>query len=323
MWPIRTDAAGAAPIVRTSEMAQSTHVRAEPGDHDHSAAHTRTESPHPLAGPGLSQELDLVSLQRLVGNQQVARSIARRRGLGNARTPMLLVQRHPGPTIASPAGKGLFSKLFGGEKAPKTDAQKKMDEIKSILGKSDAGKAALKVLDKYKVPVDLEHPGPGSVYQGPAPGKILIEATNGAEDAAFILVHEANHAKASNEGKTADVSALARDVYVKTMINEETDSTVNSILAKLGMSTANQAKITATPVMEERYKTAFDEALKAAKTAKKGSSEAQKLAKAAGWKTINEAFYDGSLVTSNTGETYAVYYGSFWDSVNNPPAPVI
>ena len=194
-----------------------------------------------------------------------------------------------------------------------------MDEIKAILGKSDTGKAALKVLDKYKVPVDLEYAGPGSVYQGPAPGKILIEETNGAEDAAFILVHEANHAKASNMGGTADVNALTRDVYVKTMIDEETDSTVNSILAKLGMSAANQAKVTATPVMEERYKTAYDATLAANKAAKTSAKESEKLAKASGWQSINRAFYDGSLVTSNTLQPYDAYYGSFWDSVHTPP----
>lgn len=300
-------------------MPESTHARAEPGDAE------RARKPgSALAGQegGLlpAKGMDLLGMQRMVGNQQVARVIERRAGAGQV-GPLRLVQRHPGPTIASPAGKGFFSKLFGGETPPKTDAQKKMDEIKAILGKSAAGKAALKVLDTYKVPVDLEYAGPGSVYQGPAPGKILIESTNGAEDAAFILVHEANHAKASNMGVTANVSTLARDVYVKTMINEETDSTVNSILAKLGMSKSEQQKITATPVMEERYKTAYDEAMAANKAAKKKASECEKLARAEGWRSINNAFYDGSLVTSNTGETYAVYYGSFWDSVNTPPAP--
>ncbi|MGH2632053.1 MAG: hypothetical protein ACRDG3_01470 [Tepidiformaceae bacterium] len=299
-------------------MPESTQVRAEPGDHEH-ARRPGTASPELQGGANPAKEFDLLGMQRLVGNQQVARMIARQ-AAANQTGPMRLVQRHPGPTIASPAG--MFSKLFGGgAKAPKTDAQKKMDEIKAILGKSDAGKAALKVLDTYKVPVDLEYAGPGSVYQGPAPGKILLEATNGAEDAAFILVHEANHAKASNMGETANVSALARDVYVKTMINEETDSTVNSILAKLGMSKSNQKKITATPVMEARYQAAYDKTLAANKAAKTKASEAEKLARASGWQSINEAFYDGSLVTSNTGETYAVYYGSFWDKVNAPPAP--
>ncbi len=276
----------------------------------------RKGPPEPLVTPVIGEANDLLQLQRSIGNQAVQRRLA-------AGQPALRVQRHPGPTILNPAGKGRFSKLFGGKKSLRTDAQKKMSQIRAILGKSAAGKAALEVLDTYKVPVDLEHPGPGSVYQGPAPGKILIEKTEDAEDAAFTLAHEANHARASNEGKTADVSALKRADYVKTMINEETDSTVFSIQAKLGMSSKEQKKVTATPVMEARYKTAYDNAYKAAREAKKKDAEARADAEKAGWKSINDAFYDGSLVTSNTHETYAAYYGSYWDSVNNPPTAAI
>lgn len=255
---------------------------------------------------------ELLSLQRTIGNQAVLRLIDR--GALPART----LQRHLEPTIVSPLGK----KAKGGTgtvETPMSDGQKKYQSMRAILNKSAVGKAALKVIDDYNVVVDAAAPGPGSVFAGPAPGKILLESTVGVEEGAFILVHEANHAKASNEGKTADVTALGRAEYVKTMIDEETDSTVLSIQAKRGMGFFAKLMLTATPVMEERYAKAYDTAFGAAKKAKKSGAEAEELAKKAAWQSINDAFYDGSLVTSNTGETYAVYYGSFWDKVNTPP----
>ena len=253
----------------------------------------------------------MLGLQKTIGNQAVLRLLDR-----GARTST--VQRHLQPTIVNPLGKNTGAKASATE-TPMSDSQKKYNKIRAVLEKSTVGKAALKVIDDYKVVVDVAAPGPGSVFAGPAPGKILLESTVPVDEAAFILVHEANHAKASNEGKTADVSALARDVYVKTMIDEETESTVLSIQAKRGMGFFAKLSLNATPVMEERYTKAYDAGYKAAKTAKKSGAEATEAAKKAAWDSINAAFYDGSLVTSNTLETYGVYYGSFWDKVHTPP----
>ena len=290
-------------------MSRSARLHAEP---------THTAAPRPIRPPTEASvpAHELLGLQRTVGNQAVLRLLER----GGARSPAL--QRHLEPTVVNPD-----PTLTGAVATPVTPvvtvAQKKYADIRAILDKSEVGKAALKVIDDYKVVVDVAAPGPGSVFAGPAPGKILLESTVSVQDAAFILVHEANHAKASNEGKTANVSTLARDAYVKTMIDEETTSTVLSIQAKRGMSVEDKKAITATPVMEARYTKAYDDAHGAAITAKKTPSEASAAADKAAWDSINLAFYDGSLVTSNTLQTYAVYYGSFWDRVHAPPVAVI
>lgn len=290
-------------------MSQSTRLHADP---------THTEKPKSAAPPAqaLAPADEMIGLQRTIGNQAVLRLLER--GDIRART----LQRHLEPTIVNPLGKAVKGGTAPVE-TPMTDGQKKYLKMRAILNKSVVGKAALKVIDDYNVVVDAAAPGPGSVFAGPAPGKILLESTVGVEEGAFILVHEANHAKASNEGKTANVSALGRAEYVKTMIDEETDSTVLSIQAKRGMGFFAKLMITATPVMEERYTTAYDTAYSAAKKDKKSGAEAETLAKKAAWDSINLAFYDGSLVTSNTLETYAVYYGSFWDKINTPPVAAI
>lgn len=252
----------------------------------------------------------LVALQGTAGNQVVQRMLRApatpsRSGLppGSRR-----IQRHDGPTILSPEGEDK-AKAAGADKTPEA---KKMEEIRAILEKSPAGKAALAVIDKYKVPVDLNYPGPGSIHQPPAPGKIKILKTKTAEQAAFTLVHEANHAEASNLNKTADINKLGRAEYVKTMLDEETTSTVNAILSKLGMSAEDQKGVKTSPLLQERYA----KAKKAALDARKSEEEANKAA----WQSIRDAFTDGTLVTSNTKEPYDVYYGKAWDKVHKPPA---
>jgi hypothetical protein len=260
---------------------------------------------------------DLLALQRAAGNQAVGRLLLNRKAT---------LQRHPGPTM--PAG-GPATEA----EAPEVEAEPepdKMAQIRTVLGQSPAGISALAVIDKYSVPVNLQSPGPGSTFQGPAPGKIDILSTKSVGEAAFTLVHEAQHAKASNEGTSANVQALGRAEYVKATIDEETTATVNAIRAKLGMSAQDQAAESATPVMMARYQTAYGAAHAAVTELTSGGSftvlghdfgpgMAEAAGKAAGWQSVNEAFYDGSLVTSNTGQTYADYYGSFWDRVNNPP----
>ncbi len=286
-------------------MPQSTRTHAEP------TKSTDGKGARPPTEAAAAPANEMLNLQKTIGNQAVLRLLDR-----GARPAV--VQRHLQPTIVNPLGKKAEGGASPGE-VKMTDSQKKYNKIRAVLEKSTVGKAALKVIDDYKVVVDVAAPGPGSVFAGPAPGKILLESTVPVDEAAFILVHEANHAKASNEGKTADVTALARDVYVKTMIDEETESTVLSIQAKRGMNFWAKISLNATPVMEERYTKAYDDAYKDAKKEKKTGAEAETAAKKAGWDSINAAFYDGSLVTSNTLETYAVYYGSFWDKVNTPP----
>jgi hypothetical protein len=276
------------------------------------SAAQRSAAPEPVVGDGFENPVlafsRLVALQRTAGNQVVQRML---RGAGA--TPVLqgrspAVQRHDGPTVLSPEGEDK-GKAKAAEKTPEA---KKMEEVRAILDKSPVGKAALAILEKYKVPVDLKYPGPGSVYQPPAPGKIKILTTKTAEQAAFTLVHEANHAEASNQSKTADISKLGRAEYVKGMLDEETTSTVNAILSKTGMSADDQKGVKSAPLLQARY----EKARKAALDAKKSAEEAEKAA----WQSIRDAFTDGTLVTSNTKEAYDVYYGKAWDKVHKPPA---
>lgn len=278
------------------------------------SAARRSGAPERAAADGFENPVPafsrLVALQRAAGNQVVQRML---RGSMRGATTALqgripAVQRHDGPTILSPEGEDKGK----AEAAEKTPEAKKMEDIRAMLDKSTAGKAAIAVIDKYKVPVDLKYPGPGSVFQGPAPGKIKILATKTVAEAAFTLVHEANHAEASNQSKTADISKLGRAEYVKSMLDEETTSTVNAILSKTGMSADDQKGVTASPVLQARY----EKAKKAALDAKKSAEEAEKAA----WQSIRDAFTDGTLVTSNTKEAYDVYYGKAWDKVHKPPA---
>lgn len=301
---------------RSGERSGMSHARTTVSNTPSSevSASRRSPAPERVAAEGFEAEAPafsrLAALQRTAGNQAVQRML---RGGGTAtghRLPAVAprLQRHDGPTVLSPEGEDK-GKAKAAEKTPEA---KKMEDIRAILDKSPVGKAALAILDKYKVPVDLAYPGPGSVYQPPAPGKIKILATKTVEQAAFTLVHEANHAEASNQSKTADINKLGRAEYVKSMLDEETTSTVNAILSKTGMSADDQKGVKSAPLLQARY----EKAKKAALDAKKSAEEAEKAA----WQSIRDAFTDGTLVTSNTKEAYDVYYGKAWDKLHKPPA---
>lgn len=192
----------------------------------------------------------------------------------------------------------------------------KLKDMKQLLKSSTTGAAAVKYLEDKKIPVKFANGG-GSYWDGK---QIVIDRTQSTEEAALTLVHEMNHAEASQGGTTGNITTQPRADYVKTMLSEEVKGTVDSIKAKNELVAAGK-KVTATFPLEAEYNAAYNKAVDDCKKANPKASAADLTAagEKAGYDRVMKGFKDAEVTTSTTHERYSDYYGNAWDKAH-PPA---
>jgi len=284
------------------------------------------------ARPG-GVEADLTRLQQTVGNHAVAAHINR-----------LTVQRHLSPTmpaevgdqaaespaIAGPApqntvepgtGTGTGSGTPPGPATPSRQAQ-----VYAKLNTTDTGRWALRIIDKWSIPVDYNFAGVGSYHQG---GKIYINKLLSIDAATLVTLHEAQHANTFKAGQQGDVSKLSRGDYITKMIADEAEAVVRQIEGSVPMVAkgASLAGSGLTQGLIDKYRAAFyvkrDE-LEAANPAMSRGLINDKCRIFARDTEVTNWFHDGTFVTSTGGTanvTYSQHYGNEWDKVRNPPSP--
>ena len=174
--------------------------------------------------------------------------------------------------------------------------------IERLLNQSTTGQAALRYKREHNVGVTYAS-GTGSFYNSGS-NSMTLDTTESAESSALTFVHEMNHARYAGEGRSADIQRLSRAAYVDGMLNEEVQGCVLAIEAKWEIVAAG-TPVTDSPPLEQVYKRAFDRAIAAQRT--------QAQAKEAGRTALKNAFTSGTVTTSNTHESYPVYYGNAWD----------
>lgn len=172
--------------------------------------------------------------------------------------------------------------------------------IVQMMLSTERGRQTLQWLADQGVPIVIDPTATGAVWNGTE----IVLGPN--YDNAAVLVHEANHARYTAEGRSADINVPDRDTYVTTAIDEEIDGTVQQILAakefrNAGATLGNQAG-------EPQYDAAYQRVIR------NGGSQAE--AQQAGYQAVHDEFYNGGIHTSNTGQTYPDYYGSAWDRVH-------
>ncbi|QDP98463.1 hypothetical protein FOE78_23445 [Microlunatus elymi] len=173
-------------------------------------------------------------------------------------------------------------------------------EVVKTMLTTERGRQTLQWLADHHIPIVVDPNQQGAFWDG---SKIVL---GDGQESAATLVHEANHAKYSKEGRSADARTESRDDYVHGAIAEEVDGTVQEIQAAQEFREHGH-EVDQQPG-ESAYTAAYDQAIK------DGKSQAE--AQSAGADAVSELFYNGSFVTSTTGESYPDYYGSYWDSVN-------
>ncbi|WP_052667322.1 DUF6782 family putative metallopeptidase [Nitriliruptor alkaliphilus] len=194
--------------------------------------------------------------------------------------------------------------LFGGGGDPEPSVD---DQVRDLLGDSEIGREALALLDELGITPEYE-PGGGS-YFVPSQNRIVLDSNLTPEQLAAILVHEALHAERSNTGQSPDIDG-PRDAYVDGMIAEETDAVVRQVQANQQIQARNPE--VPDTVLQGVYERAYDEAVAALGD---DATEAQRRAagEAAAEQAIRDAFENGDVVASTTGDTYPDLYGGYWD----------
>lgn len=186
---------------------------------------------------------------------------------------------------------------------PPVDVPDGLDEKSALvqtLLSTERGRQTLQWLADNDIPIRIDPDQRGAYWDG---NEIVL---GGGNDDAPTLVHEANHAKYSKEGRSADPKELSRDDYVRGAIAEEADGVVQQVKAAKEFRAAGQD--VAEQPGEDAYTSAYEQAIKDGKSTTEAES--------AGLRAVTDEFYNGGFITSTNGQSYPDYYGSYWDSVN-------
>lgn len=172
------------------------------------------------------------------------------------------------------------------------------DPIVQMMLSTERGRQVLQWLSDNDIPIEVD-PGATGAYWDQS----TIVLGPGYDNAA-VLVHEANHARYTLEGRHADVSDPSREAYVRGAVDEEVDGTVQQILSAHEFRNAG-ADLGSQPG-EPEYNAAYQQVIR------NGGSQAD--AQHAGYQAVSDLFYHGGMVTSTNRQSYPDYYGSYWDS---------
>jgi hypothetical protein len=189
----------------------------------------------------------------------------------------------------------------------------RFEEIVKLLDQIDIGQSALSLINQYDITVQFTSKR-GSRFDVNT-NQIFIDRSHESVMAALILVHEATHARYLHEGSATHIKVVGRETYITKKVQEEAMAVVNSIEAKmeleaLGVDTDGQHATLETP-----YRQAYEIAMRSALAdgASLNDGSAQTISRAAAQQTIFDALMNGKAVTSNTKQTYPVYWGTVWD----------
>lgn len=189
------------------------------------------------------------------------------------------------------------------------------EQIKAVLKDIPTGKEALKRKEEYKTKVVFKAGG-GSFYSS-STSTMTIDSGHTAKRAALTFVHEMNHAYYHKAGLKPRITKTTRAEYIKRKVAEEAEGVVKSIEAKMELEGAKVDVAGLTYPLEKQYKEAYKK--KKEEVVKAGEKDEAKIAasaRIAGKARVTKGFNDGEVVTSNSGDSYPVYYGNSWDKYN-------
>lgn len=197
------------------------------------------------------------------------------------------------------------------------EARQKLDQI---LGRTPAGRDALKAAQAMNVTFKLSTPGMGTWYDS-ATNTMYVDPTLQEDLAAEAFVHELTHARQHAQGQIPDVRSTTREEYLRGMYRIEADALIKQLeyenerpdlaaLTMLGSGDPNVGLI---------YRTAYAQAYAARTAQNLGSlkispAEAEEAARQAGRAALIELYENGSLrVSAPPHRSYRDEYGQAWD----------
>ena len=163
---------------------------------------------------------------------------------------------------------------------------------------TERGRQTLQWLADNNVQVYIDDDAGGAFWNGR-----YITMGHGPGEA-LTLIHEANHARYSMEGRDADAGKLSRQDYIDAGIAEEVDGVIQEIEAVQEFRAAGYNG--PPPTGEAEYNNAYQNA--------KASGSNDATARQAGRDAIRQAFENGAFVGVGSGKTYSDSLGASWDS---------
>lgn len=189
----------------------------------------------------------------------------------------------------------------------------RFEEMVKLLSQVELGQSALSLINHYDIAVQFTSER-GSRFDVNT-NQIFINRSHDSVMAALILVHEATHARYLHEGSAIHIKVDSRETYIAKKVQEEAAAVVNSIEAKmeleaLGIDTNGQHA-----TLEMPYREAYEIAMRSALAdgASLNDGSAQAISRTAARQAILDALMNGEAITSNTKQTYPVYWGTVWD----------
>lgn len=196
-------------------------------------------------------------------------------------------------------------------------------QIETLLRTTDTGRWAMRIIERWSIPVDYEFAGTGSFHRA---GSIFINRSLSVDAAVLVMMHEAQHALTFKSGRAADVEALSRDEYIRAKIADEAEAVVRQIEGSVPMQAAGHSLVGSgiTQGLIDRYRTAFYAYRDSLEASDPTLSRAVINARCRTHTRDTEVtswFHDGTFVTSTGNITYSEHYGNAWDEAHNPPSP--
>lgn len=193
----------------------------------------------------------------------------------------------------------------------------RFEEIVNLLNKIEIGHSALSLINQYDIVVQFTSER-GSRFNDNT-NQIFINRSHDSVMAALILVHEVTHARYLHEGSAADIKVDSRETYVAKKVQEEAAAVVNSIEAKMELEAVGVDTNGQQATLEMPYHQAYEIVMRSALADGAGldDSSAQTISRTSARQIIFDALMNGEAVTSNTKQTYPVYWGAVWDAGND------
>jgi hypothetical protein len=196
-----------------------------------------------------------------------------------------------------------------------TEAEAK---IKIILGRTSAGRNALKKAEEIGIKFELSKSGQGTWYD-PDTDTMYVDPNTNPDLAAESYIHELQHAQQDSERRLPDAGAMNREEYIEQVVDIEAEALIKEYEYENERPILDQ--IVSHPG-EDVYQKTYAETLKSLQESnpEMSSVEMHKLAYEAGKEEIKKLYRNGSIITSTTQKSYVDDAGEYWDQVNIPPA---
>jgi hypothetical protein len=210
----------------------------------------------------------------------------------------------------------------GSRQAPQVPTRVQVD-TERVLNETPIGREALQWARDHGVTI-VYRPGAGKdlgAYYSDVHNRITIESTWPPEVRAGTVVHEVNHARNRN---TPDPKKMKREEYVHAAIEEEVNGTVLEIKSHQQLQRSRGRTNRPSDIgLQRAYEQAYREAVARENALRTrtglpplSAEEAERWGTRAGRRRVRQAYDNGEVVTSNTGQRYPDYYGDGYDRQN-------